>query len=225
MAKLTWDASGERFYETGVKKGVLFVKGKDGKYGNGVAWNGLTAVTETPSGAEATPLYADDIKYLNLVSAEEFGGTIEAYMYPDAFMECNGEASLVEGVAGVIIGQQARKEFGFSYRTTVGNDTDPTAGYKIHIVYNCLASTSEKAYSTINNDPEAMTFSFEFTTTPVEVAGMKPTAILTIDTTKLEGGVENAGLKALEAKLYGADEEEASLPSIAEIAEMFKPAN
>ena len=223
MAVLVWDESGKRFYETGVKKGVLFVKGTDGKYGNGVAWNGLTAVTETPSGAEATPLYADDIKYLNLVSAEEFGGTIEAYTYPDEFGACNGEASLVEGVKGLIVGQQTRKEFGFSYVTTVGNDTEGTAcGYKLHIVYNCLAATSEKAYATINNDPEAITFSWEFSTTPVEVgiAGFKPTAIVTIDTTKLTEA-ELANLKTLEAKLYGSESEEASLPSIMEIAEMF----
>lgn len=226
MAVLKWDESGKRFYETGVKKGVLFVKNSDGTYGTGVAWNGLTAVTESPSGAEATPLYADDTKYLNLVSAEEFGGTIEAYTYPDEFAVCNGEASLVEGVKGVVIGQQVRKEFGFSYVTTVGNDTEGTAaGYKLHIVYNCLAATSEKAYATINNDPEAITFSWEFSTTPVEVGnGFKPTAVVTIDSTKLSTEAEKAGLASLEAALYGGESAEPTLPTIAEIAAMFKAA-
>lgn len=218
MAKIEWDKSGERYYETGVKNGVLYVKDDKGVYGTGVAWNGLTAVTESPSGAEASPLYADDIKYLNLVSNEEFGGTIEAYTYPEEFADCNGEASLATGVT---IGQQKRKEFGFSYVTTVGNDTlGNDYGYKIHIVYNALAAVSEKAYATINDSPEAITFSWEFTTTPVAVDGFKPTACVTIDSTK----ANETQLKALEAKLYGSESEEPALPTPAEIAEMFKTA-
>lgn len=205
MAKLVWDKSGERFYETGVKNGVLYVMDK-GVYGNGVAWNGLTAVTEAPSGAEATPLYADDIKYLNLMSAEEFGGTIEAYTYPDEFKACNGEAELA---AGISIGQQTRKAFGFCYRTVLGNDEEENAfGYKLHLVYGAKASVSEKAYATINESPEPITFSWEFTTTPVEVEGFKPTSIVTIDSTK----VDEAKLAALEAKLYGTESEEPTLP-------------
>lgn len=223
MAVLTWDQDTQRFYETGVEKGVLYVKGADGKYQSGVAWNGLTGVTESPSGAEATPLYANNKKYLNLLSAEEFGGTIEAYTYPDEFAVCNGEANL-EGVAGVAIGQQPRKEFGFSYVTLVGNDTEGTAkGYKLHIVYNCLVSPSERAYATVNESPEAITFSWEFTTTKVDVANAKPTAIITIDSTKLAEG-DKAKLQALEAKLYGSEDEEPTLPSVAEIAEIFKAA-
>lgn len=214
MAKLTWDAIGERYYETGVKQGVLYVQ-ESGAYPKGVAWNGLTAVTESPSGAESTPLYADDIKYLNLVSAEEFGGTIEAYTYPDEFKACNGEAELA---AGVVIGQQTRKVFGMSYRTTLGNDTEGNDhGYKLHLVYGAQASVSEKAYATINDSPEAITFSWEFTTTPVNVEGHKPTAIITIDSTK----VDAEKLAALEAKLYGSESEEAMLPLPAEIATMF----
>lgn len=210
MSKLVWDATGERFYETGVKNGVLYVYDA-GKYGNGVAWNGLTAVTESPSGAEATPLYADDIKYLELISNEDFGGTIEAYTYPDEFKACNGEAELT---AGVSIGQQARKSFGFCYRTVIGNDTDNNEhGYKLHLVYGAKASTSEKAYATINDSPEAITFSWEFTTTPVAVEGYKPTSIVTIDSTK----VEAEKLAALEAKLYGDESNEPTLPLPAEI--------
>lgn len=205
MAKLEWDKSGERLFETGVNKGVLYVQ-EGAAYPKGVAWNGLTAVTESPSGAEATPLYADDIKYLNLVSAEEFGGTIEAYMYPDEFKACNGEADLVEGVS---IGQQARKPFGFCYRTTIGNDIEGNDhGYKLHLIYGALASVSEKAYATINDSPEAITFSWEFSTTPVNVTGHKPTSLLTIDSTK----VDSAKLAALETVLYGSDSEEAHLP-------------
>lgn len=205
MSKLVWDQAGERYYETGVKKGVLYPQ-VSGAYPQGVAWNGLTAVTESPSGAEATALYADDIKYLNLYSAEEFGGTIEAYTYPAEFAICNGEASLLEGV---VIGQQSRKAFGMSYVTTVGNDTDGTDfGYKIHIVYGAMASPSEKAYATINDSPEAITFSFEFTTTPVEVTGFKPTASIVIDSTK----VDKEKLAALEAVLWGSESEEARLP-------------
>ena len=164
MSKLVWDKAGERFYETGVNKGVLYPQDVTGAYPQGVAWNGLTAVTESPSGAEATPLYADNIKYLNLMSAEEFGATIEAYTYPDEFAVCNGEAALTEGVS---IGQQVRKAFGMSYVTKVGNDIDAEAGYKIHLIYGALAAPSEKAYATVNDSPEAITFSWEVTTTPV----------------------------------------------------------
>lgn len=212
MAKLAWDNIGERLYETGVKQGVLYPISNTGVYDKGVAWNGLTAVTESPSGAEATPLYADDIKYLNLMSNEEFGGTIEAYMYPDEFMECDGSASLV---AGVSIGQQPRKTFGLCYRTTLGNDVASNDyGYKLHLVYGALASPSEKAYATINDSPEAITFSWEFSTTPVNVTGHKPTASLTIDSTK----VDDEKLAALEAILYGSESEEPRLPLPDEIA-------
>lgn len=197
MSKLVWDQTGERYYETGVKMGVLYPQSASGTYPKGVAWNGLTAVTESPSGAEATPLYADDTKYLNLYSAEEFGATIEAYTYPDEFAECDGSAEIA---AGVTIGQQNRKAFGLCYRTTIGNDTDGNDhGYKIHIIYGAMASPSEKAYATINDSPEAITFSWEVTTTPVSVSGFKPTASVTIDSTK----VEEAKLKQLEAVLYG----------------------
>lgn len=211
MAKIEWDLEGQRFYETGVKKGVLYVKGAAGAdgaspYQKGVAWNGLTAVTESPSGAEATALYADDIKYLNLMSNEEFGGTIEAYTYPDEFKECNGEAELDEGV---VIGAQPRKTFGFSYVTTLGNDeAGNDYGYKIHLVYGALASVSEKAYATINDSPEAITFSWEFTTTPVAVKDKKPTAIVTIDSKKIDA----AWLTAIEEALYGTADKEAYLP-------------
>lgn len=205
MAKLIWDKIGERFYETGVSKGVLYKQDTTGAYPKGVAWNGLTAVTESPSGAEASPLYADNIKYLNLLSNEEFGATIEAYTYPDEFAECNGEASLVEGVS---IGQQKRTPFGMAYQTKVGNDIDADLGYKIHLIYGALAAPSEKAYATVNDSPEAITFSWEVTTTPVEVTGFKPTACLTIDSTKVDADK----LAALEAVLYGTESEEAHLP-------------
>lgn len=205
MSKLTWDASGERLYETGVKQGVLYVINNN-VYGNGVAWNGLTAITESPSGAESTPLYADDIKYLDLRSTEEFGATIEAYTYPDEFAACDGSASLADGVS---IGQQARKMFGLCYRTTVGNDTDGTDhGYKLHLIYGATASPSEKAYETINDSPEAITFSWEITTTPVSVTGFKPTASITIDSTK----ADPTCLAALEEKLYGGESTEPTLP-------------
>lgn len=205
MSKLTWDASGERLYETGVKQGVLYVMNSN-VYGNGVAWNGLTAITESPSGAESTPLYADDIKYLDLRSTEEFGATIEAYTYPDEFAACDGSASLADGVS---IGQQARKMFGLCYRTTVGNDTDGTDhGYKLHLIYGATASPSEKAYETINDSPEAITFSWEITTTPVSVTGFKPTASITIDSTK----ADPTCLAALEEKLYGGESTEPTLP-------------
>ena len=214
MSKLVWDNTGERLYETGVSKGVLYIP-TSGVYSKGVAWNGLTAVTESPSGAEATPLYADDIKYLNLMSNEEFGCTIEAYTYPDEFAECDGSASLVEGV---YIGQQARKTFGFCYRTVLGNDTESNDhGYKLHLVYGCLAAPSEKSYATINDSPEAITFSWEVTTTPVNVTGHKPTACITIDSTK----ADPTKLATLEAKLYGSESTEAMLPLPDEIAQIF----
>ena len=216
MSKLIWDNTGERLYETGVKQGVLYPMGDDGKYTQGVAWNGLTAVTESPSGAEATPLYADDIKYLNLMSAEEFGATIEAYTYPDEFAQCDGSAELT---SGVMIGQQKRKTFGLSYRTTLGNDVKGNDfGYKLHIIYGALAAPSEKAYATINDSPEAITFSWEVSTTPVNVTGFKPTATVVIDSTK----VDATKLAALEAILYGSDEEEARLPLPDEIVEIMK---
>ena len=215
MSKLVWDQTGERFYETGVKNGVLYVQDGTGAYPKGVAWNGLTAVTESPSGAEASPLYADDIKYLNLMSAEEFGASIEAYTYPDEFAECDGSASLLEGVT---IGQQARKTFGLCYRTVLGNDTDNNDyGYKLHLIYGALATPSEKAYATINDSPEAITFSWELTTTPVNVTGHKPTATVIIDSTK----VDEAKMKAIEDILYGSASEEARLPLPDEIVEIM----
>lgn len=195
--KIVWDETGKRLYETGVDRGVLYVQDTTGKYPQGVAWNGLTAVTESPSGAEPTPLYADNIKYLNLMSAEEFGATIEAYTYPDEFEECDGSAALTMGVA---IGQQPRSGFGLSYRTIIGNDLEgDTHGYKIHLIYGAKAAPSDKGYQTINDTPEAITFSWEITTTPVPVTGFKPTASLTIDSTK----VEPDKLAALEKILYG----------------------
>ena len=197
--KLVWDKTGEHYYETGVKNGVLYPMSASGTYPKGVAWNGLTAITESPSGAEATALYADDIKYLNLMSNEEFGATVEAYTYPDEFAECDGSASLTEGV---YIGQQARKTFGLCYRTTLGNDSKGNDyGYKLHIIYGAMASPSEKAYSTINDSPDAITFSCELSTTPVAVANFKPTASLTIDSTK----VDPEKLASLEEILYGKD--------------------
>ena len=200
MSRLTWDNTGERYYETGVKQGVLYPIQPDGKYSLGVAWNGLTAVTESPSGAEATALYADDIKYLNLISTEEFGATIEAYTYPDEFAECDGSAFLADGI---MLGQQKRKTFGLCYKTTVGNDVDGNDyGYKLHLIYGCLAAPSEKAYATINDSPEAITFSWEVSTTPVNVAGFKPTSQITIDSTKIAEG-KKAKLTELEDILYG----------------------
>ena len=214
MAKIEWDKTGERLYETGVKNGVLYVQ-EGGAYPKGVAWNGLTAVTESPSGAEATPLYADDIKYLNLLSTEEFGATIEAYTYPDEFAACDGSAALADGV---MIGQQSRKAFGLCYRTTIGNDTEGNDhGYKLHIIYGALAAPSEKAYATINDSPEAITFSWEVTTTPVNVTGAKPTAYITIDSTK----ADPSKLSELEKKLYGDATTEASLPLPDEIKTIF----
>lgn len=214
MAKLVWDESGKRIYETGVQKGVLYVQDEGGTYPKGVAWNGLTAVTESPSGAEATPLYADDIKYLELRSAEEFGATIEAYTYPEEFEACDGSASLAKGVS---IGQQDRKAFGLCYRTVVGNDVQGNShGYKLHLIYGAVASPSEKAYATVNDSPEAVTFSWEITTTPVEIEGFKPTASITIDSTK----VNPAKLAELEKKLYG-DTGDAQLPLPSEVKAIF----
>ena len=196
--RLKWDQTGERLYETGVKQGVLYIP-TNGVYSKGVAWNGLTAVTESPSGAEVTALYADDGKYLNLMSAEEFGATIEAYTYPDEFAACDGSKELADGVT---IGQQARSTFGLCYKTTVGNDTEGNDhGYKLHIIYGALASPSDKAYSTIHDSPDAVTFSWEVTTTPVNVTGAKPTASLVIDSTK----ADPTKLTALEDILYGKD--------------------
>jgi hypothetical protein len=214
MSKIIWDQTGERLYETGVDHGVLYVM-ENGEYPKGVAWNGLTAVTESPSGAEATPLYADNIKYLNLMSAEEFGATIEAYTYPDEFMACDGSASVA---TGVYIGQQARKTFGLAYRTVVGNDVDNNAhGYKLHLIYGALAAPSEKGYSSINDSPEAITFSWEVSTTPVNVTGFKPTATVVIDSTK----VDAEKLAALEAVLFGSESEDARLPLPDEIVTLI----
>lgn len=215
-APLVWDQTGERFYETGVDHGVLFVyDATTNQYGEGIAWNGLTNVSEKPSGAEATALYADNIKYLNLISNEEFGATIEAYTYPDEFAECDGSASLAEGV---LIGQQKRKTFAFSYQTKIGNDVDGSdKGYKIHIVYGCLAAPTEKGYATINDSPEAITFSWEVTTTPVEVEGFKPTACVTIDSTKADA----TKLETLKAWLYGSTQNNSTLPTIEKLLDIF----
>lgn len=211
MSKITWDDAGSRLYETGVEQVALYPMGTDGKYEKGVAWNGVTAITESPSGAEATPLYADNIKYLELRSVEEFGASIEAYTYPDEFAACDGSAELV---AGVKLGQQPRKAFGLAYKTKVGNDTEgENHGYKLHIIYGAKAAPSEKAYATINDSPEAITFSWEITTTPVQVEGHQPTAHIEIDSTKLD----SAKLAAVEALLYGSESEEAKLPTPAEI--------
>ena len=216
MAKIKWDETGEKIYETGVKNGVLYLPNESGQYVKGVAWNGLTAVTESPSGAESTPLYADDIKYVELFSAEEFGATLECYTYPDEFAECDGSA---EVTPGVIIGQQNRKTFGLCYRTTLGNDVKGNEfGYKLHLIYGAKASPSEKSYSTINDSPEAITFSYEITTTPVNVTGHKPTASLTINSTKVEAGK----LQQLEALLYGGDSTEAKLPLPDEVINLLK---
>ncbi len=205
MAKLIWDAVGERFYETGTKNGVLYPQ-VNGAYPSGVAWNGLTAVTESPDGAEPTDLWADDIKYLSIRSVENYKGTIEAYTYPEEFAECDGSAVLMPGVT---IGQQPRKPFGFSWVTTIGNDTEyDDFGYKIHLVWNATASPSEKSYQTINDSPEAITFSWEIDTTPTNVSGHKATAHMEIDSTKFTGDAL-AKLQALEAVLWGRDAAEA----------------
>lgn len=202
--KLSWDNSGEHYYETGVKRGVLYVADSNGAYPNGVVWNGLSSITESPSGAEANPIYADDIKYLNLYSAEDFGATIEAYSYPDEFAQCNGQASLA---TGVLLGQQDRKTFGVCYRTILGNDVDgDNYGYKIHIIYGAKASPSEKQFSSVNDSPEPITMSWEITTIPVNVAGFKPTAYMEIDSTKADA----TKLAALEQILYGTPAVEAA---------------
>lgn len=215
MSKIVWDAVGEHIFETGVRNGVLYLKDAQGAYSTGVAWNGLTSVSESPEGAEPTDLYADDIKYLTLMSAENFKATIEAYTYPDEFAECDGSATIADGVT---IGQQSRKPFGLCYRTAIGNDTDGNEhGYKLHIVYGCQASPSEKQYSTINDSPEAITFSWEVSTTPVNVNGKKPTATLIIDSTK----VDKSKLTALEAILYGSESVEPRLPLPDEIATLM----
>lgn len=220
MAKLTWDDTGKRLYETGVDRGVLYTLGEStNTYDSGVAWNGLTGVTESPSGAEATDLYADNIKYLSLRSAETFGATIEAYTYPDEFAECDGSAELVEGV---VIGQQTRKTFGLCYRTVLGNDVNQNDhGYKLHLIYGCTASPSEKGYATINDSPEAITFSWEVTTTPVNVTGLKPTACVTIDSTKADAEC----LAALEDILYGTSEPDGTprLPLPDEVKTVMTP--
>lgn len=218
MSKIVWDAVGEHTFETGVRNGVLYLKDVEGAYNTGVAWNGLTSVSESPEGAEATDLYADDIKYLTLMSAENFKATIEAYTYPVEFEECDGSATIANGV---VIGQQSRKPFGLCYRTAIGNDTDGNEhGYKLHIVYGCQASPSEKQYSTINDSPEAITFSWEVNTTPVNVTGKKPTATLIIDSTK----ADKAKLTALEAILYGSESTEPRLPLPDEIATLMTTA-
>ena len=215
MSKILWDQTGERFYETGVDHGVLYPYA-NGAYGNGVAWNGLTQVSEKPEGAEPTDLWADNIKYLTLLSTETFKATIEAYMYPDEFAACNGESELGTGVS---IGQQKRIPFGLCYRTKIGNDVDPEKGYKIHLIYGALAAPSEKGYATVNDSPEAITFSWEISTTPIEVPGLKPTASLVIDSTK----VDPDKLTAIENALYGTDAVEADQEHGIEAAEATTP--
>ena len=218
MAELKWDNPGERYYETGVKNCILYVQDAEGNYPKGVAWNGITAITESPSGAESTPLYADDTKYLNLISNEEFGATIEAYTYPDEFAECDGTAELAEGIK---LGQQPRKQFGLCYLTTLGNDLKKNDyGYKLHLVYGCTAAPSEKGYATINDSPEAITFSWEVSTTPVDVPGFKPTAHIEIDSTK----VKPEDLAKIKAKLWGSASEEATLPLPDEIKTLITAA-
>ena len=216
MARLIWDEVGQRFFETGVKNGVLYVQDNDGSYKNGVVWNGLTAVTESPSGAEETPLYADDVKYLTLRSAEEFGATVEAYTYPEEFEQCDGSASIANGVT---IGQQARRSFGLCYRTSVGNDIQgQNFSYKLHLIYGCTVAPSEKSYSTINDNPEAITFSWELSTVPVPVDGFSPTASLVIDASKVDEGK----MQLLEDALFGDESNEAKLLLPNEIMELLK---
>lgn len=217
MAVLQWDQTGQRFYETGVDRGVLYIPNAAGDYVIGYAWNGLTAVTETPSGAESNPQYADNIKYVDLISAEEFGGTIEAFTYPDQFAQCDGTAT---PSAGVSVGQQSRKTFGLSYRTKIGNDINQDLGYKLHLIYGALAAPSEKAYATVNDSPEALTFSWEFSTTGAVVSGLKPTSLLVIDSTK----VTPANLSALENFLYGTAGTDPSLPLPGAVLALFSGA-
>lgn len=218
MATLKWDQTGERYYETGVDHGVLYRLDSTGAYTEGVAWNGLTAVNENPTGAEPNPLYADNIKYLNLMSTEEFEASVEAYTYPDEFAECDGSAEIIDGMYA---GQQTRKTFGLSYRTKIGNDVDgQDLGYKIHLIYGCLASPSQKGYETINNDPNAITFSWDIRTTPVELTGYKPTATLTFDSRKFS----EEFMTQLQGILYGtdgADATNARLPLPNEIVDLF----
>ena len=216
MAELVWDKIGEKIYELGVDHGVLYPQDSTGAYPKGVVWNGLTAVNESPGGAEANDMYADNIKYGSIRSAETFGGTIEAYTYPDEFAECDGSVSVGTGVT---IGQQSRKAFGFCYRTNIGNDTssEEDDGYKLHLVYNATASPSSKDYATINDSPEAITFSWEFDTTPVAVTGHKPTAVIVIDSTKADPGK----LQTLETTLYGDESTEAKLPLPDEVIAIF----
>lgn len=218
MTVLTWDEQGERLYETGVDHGVLFLPDEDGAYDTGVAWNGLTTVTESPTGADASPQFADNIKYLNLIAAETFGATVEAFTYPDEFSECDGTAIPSPGVN---IGQQNRRIFGLCYRTLLGNDIEGTDhGFKLHLVYGAQAAPSEKAYATVNDSPEAIAFSWAITTTPVLVDGYKPTALLTIDSTKVDADT----LADLLDILYGTDVIEARMPLPDEIIEMFEGA-
>jgi hypothetical protein len=215
MPPLTWDDVGEKVYETGVDHGVLYLPDDTGVYNTGVAWNGLTTVTESPSGADSNPQYADNIKYLNLLSAEEFGGTIEAFTYPEEFGQCDGTALPAPGLA---VGQQGRKAFGLSYRTKVGNDVDGVDyGYKLHLIYGALAAPSEKAYATINDSPSAISFSWAITTTPVPVTGYKPTALIVVDSTV----VDPVDLTALEDLLYGNATLEAALPMPDEVIALF----
>lgn len=217
MPRIEWHKTGENKYETGVKMGVLYPQ-VNGKYPKGVPWNGLSAVTESPSGAEASPVYADDIKYLNLLSVEEFGATVEAYMYPDEFEACQGYAEIAPGIT---IGQQEHQAFGLCYRTTIGNDTERNNhGYKLHLIYGATAAPSERNYQSINDSPEPMTMSWELTTVPVAVAGKNPTASLTLDSTKTDAAV----MKALEDVLYGSEEKEASLPLPDEIVAILAAA-
>lgn len=211
--KLVWDKAGERFYESGVEQAVLYVQEGE-EYGAGVAWNGIISISENPSGAEPTPLYADNIKYLNLMSNEEFGVTIEAYTYPDEWAQCDGSAEIAKGVR---VGQQPRKRFGLSYKTDIGSDLTDDHGYKLHLVYGGMASPSEKGYSTQSDTPEAITFSWEVTTTPVKIEGFKPSASITIDSTS----VDAVKLKELEDILYGSTEEEARLPLPSELITLF----
>ena len=215
MSKLAWDQAGQKLYENGVDRGVLFPQNANGSYATGVAWNGLTAVNQSPSGGDANPLYADNIKYLDLRSAEDFGATVEAYTYPEEFAQCDGSAEIAPGV---MAGQQSRKAFGFSYRTLIGNDTEGDAhGYKIHIIYNATVSPSEKSYGTVNDSPDAINFSWEMTTTPISVTGFKPTSHIEIDSTK----VDATKLTALENMLYGTENTEPALPLPDTLVTMF----